>query len=117
MARDYKCGSCGKRGVKLWHPEGELEPLICATCAEKRQSQILYNEYSWNRNKLEGHLVGKKVLPKWKVNNEGKVPSYAGFDPFGKPYGYTTTLLLGSEKTSYIPSTIKNVDWDSLPTR
>ena len=119
MSKKYECSFCNKTGVKLWHPIEENAPLICAKCAEIRQSKMLYNEYVWSRDKKSAHLTGKKkVLPIWKVTKEGDVPSYAGPNADGKPFSYTTTLIVDiedREKIAFIPAD-ESVSWSELPT-
>ena len=119
MGKKYECSFCKKAGVKLWHPMEGNAPLICAKCAEIRQSKILYNEYIWSRDKRSAHLTGrKKVLPIWKVRKEGDVPSYAGPNADGLPLSYTTTLIVDLEdkqKVPFIPAN-DSVNWAELPT-
>ena len=113
----YKCHWCGKTGAKLWHPEQDESMLICARCAEVRQSPIMYNEYKWSKDKLRGDLTGRKLpLPEWKVNERGEVPSYAGFNAWGKPYSYTSTLILGNSKTKFVPANEDGL-WDKFPVK
>ena len=119
MSKECKCSFCGRKGVKLWHPLGEENPLICATCAEKRQSSLTYNEYRWSRNKREAHLTGKKIpLARWIVNDIGEVPSYAGPDADGVPFSYTTTLIIDLEEEKMVPCIPVDEEkfWRSLPT-
>lgn len=99
----YECSICGTRGVKLWRPYMSSSPLICANCAEKRQSARTYNPIErWEKNispngetywsgafqhKLgeDGKMV-RVVLPmkKWIVDDEGKIPSADAPGPGGK---------------------------------
>lgn len=86
---NYVCSICGKRNVKLWRPYMDNAPLICAECAEKRQTPQKYEETIWKKES-EGHytgeLTGKTLpLPKWKVDEKGHVPSYDGPGPDGQP--------------------------------
>ena len=103
MKKPYECSICGKKNVKLWRPYMDTEPLICATCAEERQSPKEYDERIWN--KQDGHYVGtptgkKLPLPKWKVNAEGKVPSYLGPGPDGLPMEMTDQLIVNLKDVS-----------------
>ena len=103
MKKPYECSICGKQNVKLWRPYMGTEPLICATCAEERQSPKEYDECIW---KMKGdHYVGtpterKLPLPKWKVNAEGKVPSYFGPGPDGLPMEMTDQLIVNLKDVS-----------------
>lgn len=81
MNLNYCCSVCGKQNVKLWRPYNDTTPLICATCAEERQSEIYYDEKVWEKRSdcFVGNPTGQKlILPKWEVDQNGKVPS-----PFG----------------------------------
>lgn len=104
---NYVCSICGKRNVKLWRPYMGTAPLICAECAEKRQSPQEYEETIWKKSSEKfytGKFTGKKLsLPKWKVNEAGKVPSYNGPGPEGMPECMTDHLLvdLSDVSTSY----------------
>lgn len=75
---NYVCAVCGRREIKLWRPYMGTAPLICATCAEKRQSLRVYRE-TVSLNDVEGNTIGKTninfPLPKWKVNEDGAIPS------------------------------------------
>ena len=84
MCKDYRCSFCGKEGVKLWRTDTE-KFLICALCAEIRQSPMMIR-------KIVPMYVGRAPmpverlvpLPHWKVNEKGRVPSSCFFDP--SPY-------------------------------
>lgn len=116
MDKNYKCIFCSRTGIKLWHPINDVSPKICARCAQSRQSDMTYNEYVWDRYKREAHLTGRKLpLEKWEVNENGEVPSYAGPNADGEPFSYTTTLILGSTHTAFVPAD-EDVDWQQLPT-
>lgn len=95
---NYVCSICGKRNVKLWRPYMGTAPLICAKCAEKRQSPQEYEETIWKKegeDQYVGTFTGKKLpLPKWEVNDKGKVPSYFGPGPEGMPERPTDQLLV-----------------------
>lgn len=92
----YKCSVCGRQKVKLWRPYGDDTPLLCASCAENRQSPMEYEEVIWTETK-DGYLgkhTGKMLpLPKWKVNHEGFVPSWHGPGPKASAE-YTTDQLI-----------------------
>ena len=79
---NYVCSVCGKRNVKLWRPFSNVAPLICAECAEERQTPIMYEEVIWKKKNTGGYkveLTGKKIkMPKWKVDENGLVPSSDG---------------------------------------
>ena len=75
----YECSFCGKNGRKLWKPLIKKEPLICAKCAEKRQTQIIYLQRAYAKigdKYVVTGTKGKAILPKWKVDKNGQVPSY-----------------------------------------
>ena len=95
---NYVCSICGKRHVKLWRPYGDTEPLICAECAEQRQSPREYEEKIWSKTE-DGHFIGKftgkKIpLPKWEVNEKGEIPTDMGPGPEGQPLPMTYQLLV-----------------------
>lgn len=104
---NYVCSICGKRNVKLWRPYMDTTPLICAECAEKRQTPYEYEETIWQKEDTgwyTGKFTGKKLpLPKWKVDEKGKVPSYQGPGPDGEPRSMTDQLIvdLSDVSTSY----------------
>lgn len=105
---NYKCAICGREHVKLWRPYMDTAPLICATCAEERQSPKTYSEVVWKKNKLKDSYIGtptkKKIpLPKWIVDDNGKVPSYDGPGPDGTKEIKTDQLIidLSNEYESY----------------
>lgn len=105
--KDYVCSICGKRNVKLWRPYMGTSPLICAECAEKRQTPEEYEECIWKKES-EGYYTGKFTgrmlpLPKWKVDEEGFIPSYQGPGPDGQPEAITDQLIvdLSDVSTSY----------------
>ena len=140
----YKCSVCGKNGIKLWRPYGDINPLICATCAEKRQSKRMYQVLKWEKS-TEGFLgtpTGeKKKTPKWKVDDLGRVPANYGPGPDGKWNVMTDQLSVNlksvsenyaSGETTMIPAVpieegkywsytaVPKKDcewWDNLPTR
>ena len=104
---NYVCSICAKRNVKLWRPYMDTSPLICAECAEKRQESREYKETIWSKEAngwYTGKFTGKKLpLPKWTVNENGKVPSYLGPGPDGVPTSMTDQLIvdLSDVSTSY----------------
>lgn len=104
---NYVCSICGKRNVKLWRPYMDTTPLICAECAEKRQTPYEYEETIWQKEDngwYTGKFTGKKLsLPKWEVDEKGKVPSYQGPGPDGEPRSMTDQLIvdLSDVSTSY----------------
>ena len=103
MKKPYECSICGKQNVKLWRPYMDTEPLICATCAEERQSPEEYDEYTWEKHEDNyiGTPTGKKLpLPKWEVNAEGKVPSYFGPGPNGVIMEMTDQLIVNLKDVS-----------------
>ena len=142
---DYVCSVCKARNVKLWRPYGDDAPLICATCAEERQSPREYDEVTWAKEKdgsYRGTPTGRKLpLERWKVNDVGKIPSFFGLGTDGKPACMTDQLSVDlsdvsesytSGETTMIPA-CPNEDgnfwcyttvpeevcewWDNLPTR
>lgn len=95
--KNYVCSICGKEHVKLWRPYMYCEPLVCAECAEKHQTSREYSETIWEKKGdcYKGTFTGKKLpLPKWKVNEEGRVPSYDGPGPEGVPPRMTDQLIV-----------------------
>ena len=114
---DKKCVFCKKSGVKLWHNIQSEDTLICAKCAEIRQSKRMANEYIWFNNGHLGVFTGNKIpLENWKVNEDGEIPGNSGIDPYGKPFSMTTTLLVNIDGISvpFIPTNVE--DWKKLPT-
>lgn len=97
---EYQCSICGKENVKLWRPYGNNEPLVCARCAEERQSLVMYDEVVWEKNfngkkQAIGTLTGKKLpLKRWMVDTKGNVPSYEGPGPDGTHTGITKNLIV-----------------------
>jgi len=142
---NYVCSICGKRNVKLWRPYMDTAPLICAECAEERQSPREYEEKIWSKEgeeRFSGKFIRKKLpLPKWKVNEKGKIPTDMGPVPDGMMIPMTNQLLVdmsdvstaySSGRTFIIPACPdKNGDfwgctsipeenckwWEELPTR
>ena len=103
MKKNYVCSICGRKNVKLWRPYIDEEPLICATCAEERQSPREYSECIWERR--GGHYIGTPsgrtlLLPKWKVNEYGKIPSYFGPDHSGINKENTNQLIVNLKNVS-----------------
>lgn len=99
----YACAICGKEHVKLWRPYMSTEPLICATCAEERQSPREYNECTWEEKSdlYIGTPTGKKLpLAKWEVNEKGKIPSYHGPGPEVLPMRMTDQLIVNLKDVS-----------------
>jgi len=82
MNSKYVC-ICGKKKVKLWRPDSYTKPLICSKCAEKYQS-------------ISEH-------EKWKVNKEGKIPSYHDSKSDNKQIEMTDHLVInvGHLSTEY----------------
>lgn len=112
---NYVCSICGKRNVKLWRPYMGTEPLICAECAEKRQSPREYREEVWETNKQLKSCtltITSHPLPNWKVNKKGKIPTAVGPVSDGRPLPMTDKLLVDLSdvstaypgKTSMIPA-------------
>ena len=90
---DYICYFCGKQNVKLWRPHMETFPLICAECAENRQTPCEYEEVVWKKEgngRYIGEFTGRRIpIPKWKVDENGEIPSYDGPGPEGEPMQMT----------------------------
>ena len=106
---NYVCSICGKRNVKLWRPYGDDVPLICAECAEKRQSPrecdevIFWKELGTDYFCIE-HTGRRLPLPKWKVNENGKIPAYFGPTIGGKtiiPMTVQLSVDLSDVSTAY----------------
>ena len=53
MKKVYKCSICSRQNVKLWRPYMGTEPLICAKCAEERQTTEEYDECMTNQLKID----------------------------------------------------------------
>lgn len=145
IMNNYVCSICGKKHVKLWRPYEDTTPLVCATCAEKRQSPREYDECVWKKRSPDHYIgipTGKKIcLKKWKVNKKGKIPSYHGLEPKKLPPTKTDQLIINlndvseaysSGETTMIPAIPdENGDflgytcvpkklrvwWEKLPTR
>lgn len=110
----YLCSFCGTRNVKLWRPYMESFPLICAKCAEERQSPRKYKEKIWSevaKGCFSGKFTGRKLpLPNWEVNEKGKIPTDIGPLPKGTSLDMTDKLLVdisttfSSGSTSMIPA-------------
>ena len=146
MKIEYVCSICGKKNVKLWRPYGDSAPLICAECAEKRQTPREYRETIWTKvgeDHFSGEFTDKKFpLPKWKVNEEGKIPTDIGpvleemkipmtdqlivdISDVSKAYSSGSTTMiparLTDEEDNFWCYTVVPEDvckwWDELPTR
>lgn len=144
--KDYKCCVCGKKHVKLWRPYGDDAPLICAECAEKRQTPQEYEECSWKKDKgkesYTGTYTGRILpLPKWRVNEKGLIPINRDPGPIGMPKAMTDQLIVNLsgisssytlDGTTLIPASPTNNGefwsytcipeevskwWENLPTR
>jgi len=95
--RFYVCSLCGKKNVKLWRPYMCTAPLICAECAEKRQSIRECKDGVWEKDdKYYIKRTNEKIitLPKWKINEKGKIPSPYGPGPEGLPESMTDQLTI-----------------------
>lgn len=112
---NYVCSICGKRNVKLWCPHigirGELQLLICAECAEKRQSLREFREEVWKTNNIcESYTFTAMThpLPKWKVNKKGKIPTAEASVFDGRPLPMTDKLWvdLSDISTAYPGATL-----------
>ena len=145
MGDHYKCTLCGRSNVKLWRPYLCSQPLICAACAEKRQSPLKYPEFEAVEDKdgkSHWELTGRNFsFPKWKVDDKGQIPYHVMFG-MQKPTQVRTDQLyidltsfdrkrFPSKKTNLVPAIpdgkgfwgyIKVPDsrhewWENLPTR
>lgn len=143
---NYSCSLCGKTNVKLWRPYGHAVPLICAECAEKRQVKRTCVVYEWEIHGvvLIGTPTGGTIeLEKWKIDDEGNIPSQFIYDPNAKKpieliekltvylndltgnVGFQTSTLLvpaiKDEKGNFYFSEDVPIDkkegWRKLPTR
>lgn len=141
--KNYVCSICGKQHVKLWRPYQGEKPLVCAECAEKLQSPQEYAEKTWKEASYGyiGIPTGKELpLPKWTVNNDGKIPS-GGPRPENMPVILTDQLIIDlshisqdytSGETTIIPAVPHPIKgfwaytavpekdckwWENLPTR
>lgn len=97
MSRDYVCSICGKKNVKLWRPYMCTAPLVCAECAEKRQTIMECKDGTWVKDgnyyiKEENRKLIK--LPKWKIDDKGLIPSRFGPGPDGLPESMTDQLII-----------------------
>lgn len=95
--KSYACTICRKKHVKLWRPYMNSEPLICATCAEERQSPREYEEHEFEKKSdhYVGTPTGKKLsLEKWEVDEKGKIPSCWGPGPEGLTMEMTDQLIV-----------------------
>ena len=141
---EYTCSLCGKKNVKLWRPCADDNLLVCACCAEARQSPMKYDEYIWEKTThgYRGKPTGRKrKLPRWRVDNDGSVPSYNGPGPKALGRVMCSTLIVNlkdiseaypSGETSMLPATFDEDgdlldyhrareqhinSWKALPTR
>ena len=144
MCKEYKCTFCGKEGVKLWRPLNKEKLLVCASCAEIRQSTMYVRRIITMYVGRAPMPVKRLVpLPHWKVDEKGRVPSSCFYDP--SPYALnwkmTNNLIINlkeigflSGKTTVIPAipdensedryladtsiTQEKIEcWENLPTR
>ena len=116
--KEYKCSFCQQSMVKLWHPEGNSSPLICAKCAEARQSVRICNEYVWSRDGKRAKKTGNKsICKRWEVDDEGQIPSPVCLSQNSSPIGKITDLLVDFDgvATKMVPAT-EGVAWRMLPT-
>lgn len=107
MEKTYECSICKRKNVKLWRPYMDTKPLICAVCAEERQSLEMYDERAWKKVSgiYKGKLTGTKLpLPKWKINEEGNIPSYKGPGPYGEPIEMIDNIRVNIEEFPNIAS-------------
>lgn len=109
---NYVCSICGKRNVKLWRPYMDTDPLVCAECAEKRQAPREYEKKIWykeSEGRFSGEFTGERLpLPKWEVNEQGKIPTDMGPAPEGMTMIPMTDELLvdlSDVSTSYSSGT------------
>lgn len=103
MKMIYQCSICKRQNVKLWRPYMGNEPLVCAICAEERQIPHEYDECVWKKEDdvYVGKPTGRKLpLPRWEVNEEGKIPSIDGPGPEGLPMSMTDQLIVNLEDVS-----------------
>lgn len=144
MNISYECSICKRQKVKLWRPYTDSGPLICASCAEKKQSPKMYieKEWIWREGKYVGVPTGNYLpLPKWKVDENGKVPSYEGPGPKTLPMPMSDQLIVNldgvstynsSKETIMVPAILDEDNdfwkypsypeeairsWNDLPTR
>jgi hypothetical protein len=108
----YVCSICNVTKVKLWRPYMGTQPLICAKCAEERQSLHEYNVidhwvpgkhsngydcwvgiYKYELSPSLGYIIKKELMKKWTVDDNGKVPSYLGSPSPGGIWLPTTDQL------------------------
>lgn len=125
---NYQCDFCGRSDVKLWKPYSLEEPLICAECAERRQSKLNYVVRDEN-NKAQG----KSILPSWTVDNKGKVSAYNGTSEKVDNLIIDMKDVGGSFRQTVFPAVVDNENtvfyeyhsipkdayqkWEELPTR
>ena len=106
MKKPYVCSICRRSNVKLWRPYMDTDPLVCARCAEERQTPREYDECTWEKadDLYIGTPTGKKIpLPKWEVDDEGIIPSDDGPRPGNLPELKTDQLIidLNGESEAY----------------
>ena len=130
---NYQCDFCGRNDVKLWKPYSLAEPLICAECAEQRQSKVTYVVRDENNN-----AQSKSILPSWMVDDKGKVGSYNGTIPGREPEKVDNLIIDmrdvgGSYRQNMFPAVVDSENvvfyeyhsipkeayqkWEELPTR
>ena len=101
MKKPYVCAMCGNKNVKLWRPYMFVEPLICASCAEKNQVPRTYPVLKWVEK--DGERVGittgeKTTLPRWEVDKDGRIPSEQGYDEVNNSFIMTDQLQVDIHK-------------------
>lgn len=98
MSTCYVCCYCGEKEVKLWRPFGEDCPLICAECAQKRQSKCEYPEYSFSKNNegaYQATPTGNTFTdPKWEIDDNGTIPTYEKSATSNEATGRTDQLIV-----------------------
>lgn len=87
MKKAYICSLCGKQNVKLWRPYGHIHPLLCAECAESRQTV-------------------KENCKRWSIDNLGNIPKYDNSQT--NTYTLTEILFVDLDKLHDSDST-KNI--------
>ncbi|MDD4375225.1 MAG: hypothetical protein PHR25_00355 [Clostridia bacterium] len=144
MNKNYECSICEKKGVKLWRPNGETNPLVCASCAEERQSSIKYLEQTWvkmGNHYVSGYKEEKLLNHVCKIDEKGKVHLHNENIPKKNQNGAVDDLIITfkencNEKstciTRMIPAVLNELGeilinkpiprelyilWEKLPTR
>lgn len=121
---NYCCSFCGRRNLKLWRPKEAQLPLVCAECAENRQTTGPCCA------KVEEIMGRRLFVPRWEVNEQGEIPSCVACGNARTKSQMTNCLYVKLDTgvcTELIPALPRNDGqnetvetnewWEKLPTR